>query len=184
MRSGVRYTPALAVALVALLIAAGVSAWVLGGRMFEGVAPSGAPEAPPMSGAGPSQVELSADAEDHPLAEAVRSQLQRYFDAINSRDYELWSVSVVPERVAQQPREQWIASIDTAADGTIRVDRIDDVGGGRVLAMVRFVSTQSLEDAPPDLRVPRICWRGAFPMVGDPPRLETGSAGSLLSEPC
>jgi len=184
VRSGVRYTPALAVALLALLIAAGVSAYVLGGRSFEGVAPTGAPPAPPSSGAGAPTVELSADAERHPSADAVRSQLQHYFDAINSRDYDLWSATVVPERVAQQPREQWTASIDTATDGTIRVDRIDDLAPGRLLVLVRFVSTQSLDDAPADLRVPRICWRGTYPMTGAPPRLETGSAGSLLSEPC
>lgn len=179
-----RYTPALAVAMLALLIAAGVSAYVLGGRMFDGVAPAGSPSAPPASGAGSATVELSADAGRHASADAVRSQLQHYFDAVNARDYELWSASVVPERVAQQTREQWTASVDTVTDGTIRVDRIDDLAPGRFLVLVRFVSTQSLDDAPVDLRVPRICWRGAFPMTGAPPRLETGSAGSLLSEPC
>lgn len=179
-----RYAPALCIALVALLAATGVSAWVLGGRIFDGIAPSGSPTSPAAQGAGSGTVELSTDAGRHPSADVVRSQLQRYFDAINSRDYSLWTTSVVADRVAQQPQAQWLAAIDSTTDGTIRVDRIDDLGPERVLALVRFVSVQGLDDAPADLKVPRICWRGALPMTGSPPRLETGNAGSMLSEPC
>lgn len=170
--------------LVALLVATGVAAWVLGGRTFTGFAPAGGPREIPASGAGPPNVELSGDAERHPAAGAVRSQLQRYFDAINTRDYELWTTSVAAERVAAQPRDQWLAAIDTTADGTIRVDRIDRIGQGRLLVLVRFVSIQGLDDAPAGLRVGRICWRGSLPMTGDPPRLDTGNAANLMAAPC
>jgi hypothetical protein len=179
-----RHTAATCVVLVALLVASALSAWLLGDRLFDGVAPAGAPRAVAGQGAGAPTVELSADAERHPSGIAVRGQLQRYFDAINSRDYGLWSAAVVPARVAQQSRNQWLAGIDSTVDGTIRVDRVDDLGGGRVLALVRFVSTQSLEDAPAGLTVPRICWRASMPMAGNPPRLDTGNAGSMLGEPC
>jgi len=179
-----RYAPALCIALAALVVASVVSGWVLGGRIFDGIAPGGAPVAVPDRGAGETVVELSDDAERHPAAGPVRDQLQRYFDAINSRDHALWTTAVVAERVAAQPREQWTAAVDTTVDGTIRVDRIDDLGPDRVLALVRFVSTQSLDDAPAELRVPRICWRGALPMTGSPPRLATGDAASMLSASC
>ncbi|WP_214370169.1 hypothetical protein [Pseudonocardia sp. H11422] len=175
---------ALAVGLAALLVAGGVTAWLLGDRAFDGVPPAGAVPSVPGQGAGSATVELSADARTHPAGETVRAQLQRYFDAINARDYASWTATVVPRRVEQQPEPQWRASLDTTTDGTIRIDRIADLDGGRVLALVRFVSTQDPADAPADLPAARICWRGALPMSGNPPLLETGAAGSLLSEAC
>ncbi|MHA6793747.1 hypothetical protein ACVGVM_09555 [Pseudonocardia bannensis] len=182
--AGPRGTLALAVGLAALLLAGGVAAWLLGSRVFDGVAPAGAAPSVPEHGAGSATVELSADAGAHPAGAAVRAQLQRYFDAINARDYASWTTTVMPQRVEQQPEPQWRAGLETTTDGTIRIDRIADLDGGRVLVLVRFVSTQDPADAPADLQAPRICWRGALPMSGDPPRLETGRAGSLLSEAC
>lgn len=182
--AGPRRPVALAVVLAVLLLGAGISAGVLGGRTFAGVAPSDGPPAVPARGAGSPIVELSADASRRPAAAAVRAQLQRYFNAINTRNYALWTMTVVAQRVDQQPAQKWLAAISSTTDGTIRIDRIGDLDAGRILVLVRFVSTQNLADAPADLQATRICWRGALPMTGSPPRLETGRPGSLLGEAC
>ncbi|NMH95888.1 hypothetical protein [Pseudonocardia acidicola] len=184
MRTRARGALALTVTLSVLLVAGGVAAWSLGYRSFDGVAPAGAAPAVPARGAGSPVAELSADARAHPAGEAVRAQLQRYFDAINAHDYAAWTTTVVRQRVEQQPRTQWLASLDTTTDGTIRIDRVVDLDGGRVLALVRFISTQDLSDAPAGLQAARICWRGALPMSGSPLRLEVGNAGSLLGAAC
>jgi hypothetical protein len=174
----------LVVVLVVVLVGGGIGAAVAGIRSFEGSAPLYAPPDPPSSSAGSSEVTLSLDAMAHPAGESVRSQLQRYFDAINAKDYQGWSDTVVPERVARQPEQAWQAGVRTTVDGTIRVDRIDDRPGDAVLALVRFVSTQDPVDAPEMLRTGRICWRGSLPLTGSPPRIDTGTAGSLVGTPC
>lgn len=185
--SSAGWTVALSVGLVVLLVGAALAARVLGGRIAGGVSPSSWPPAVPAQGAGSGTVELSADAARHPAAADVRAQLQRYFDAVNARDYASWTATVVQQRVDEQPRTQWLAGVDSTTDGTIRIDRIDriaDLDDGRVLALVRFVSTQDLADAPAGLRAARICWRAALPLTGIPPKLESSSAGSVLAEAC
>jgi hypothetical protein len=172
------------VVLVVVLVGAGIGAAVAGDRSFEGGAPLYAPPDVPSSGAGSGEVTLSVDALAHPAGESVRSQLQRYFDAINAKDYQGWSDTVVPERVAQQPEEAWQAGVRTTVDGTIRVDRVDDRPADSVLALVRFVSTQDPADAPETLRAGRICWRGSLPLTESPLRVDTGAAGSLVGTPC
>jgi hypothetical protein len=185
------FTPALAFLLAALLVVGGVAAWAA--RSAAGLAPYAAPRPVPAQGAGPGEVELSADAGSHPAAEAVREQLQRHFDAINSKDYQAWTTTVVPERVERLDEAEWRAAYSSTTDGTIRIDRIDplpaagegegDPGDG-VLVRVRFVSTQNLEDAPPDLQSPRICWRSTLPMRGMPPLIDVTGGGSSLREAC
>jgi len=132
---------------------------------------------------GPAVVELSADARTHPVAELVSEQLRVHFEAINDRDYARWATTVAPERSAALPEEQWQAEYASTRDGTIRIDRIDDLPGRRVLVRVRFVSVQDLEQAPEEARAERVCWRSSLPMSGVPPRIELTGTNST-PQPC
>lgn len=176
--------PLLAAALAGLVAAGGAVAWLAPGWATAGPAPRHAAPALPQAGAGDGRVQLSDDARRHPSAEAVRAQLQRHYDAINAGDHAAWAATVVPERAAGQPEPAWRAAYDTTTDGTIRIDRIDDLDGGRVLVRVRFVSTQDPADAPPELQVRRICWRSSLPMSGSPPVVELAPAGASIRRPC
>jgi hypothetical protein len=171
-------------ALVALAVLLGAGLGVAALRRGEPLAGPPAPlraAADPPSdraAAGPAAVELSADARTHPYAVLVRDQLQVYFDAINARDYARWTTAVSPERVELQPEEQWRSEYASTRDGTIRVDRIDDLPGRWLLVRVRFTSTQDLAQAPAAAPAERVCWRTSFPMSGVPPRIERSGPSS------
>lgn len=173
------------VALAAALVAGLVIAAVGGGEPLTGrPAPLRVPPALPAEGAGDAEVLLSADARSHPAAELVRDQLQAHYDAINARDYAAWSRTVGPERSAAFTEDAFLAAYATTQDGTIRIDRIDDLTGRRVLVRVRFVSTQALDAAPEAARAERVCWLSSLPMSGVPPRIETTGSGSSRPTPC
>lgn len=174
--------PLVAVTLLALLIAGGVLAWGAGTRTPTGPAPAYAAPAVPDAGAGSATVVLSADARAHPAGEVVRAQLQRHYDAINARDHAAWTGTVVPARA--EPGAAWRAAYATTVDGSVRVDRIDDLPQRRLLVRVRFVSVQDPSAAPPDLPVRRICWRTSLPMSGSPPLIEVSPSGSSAREAC
>lgn len=174
----------LAVLLAVVLAAGMVVAWSGAGRAVSAVPPLRAALPVPASGVGESTVLLSADALTHPAHELVRAQLQRHYDAINDKDYAAWAATVVPERSGPLPEEAWLEAYDSSRDGTIRIDRIDDLEGARVLVRVRFVSTQDVSDAPETLPERRICWRSSLPMSGVPPVIELTGAGSSLAEAC
>lgn len=173
----------IAVLLIALLAGAAV-AWFGGGRALSAVPPLRAAPAVPAQGVGSAEVLLSADALTHPTANLVRAQLQRHFDAINAKDYDAWAGTVVAERSAALPPEQWLEAYDSTRDGTIRIDRIDDLEGARVLVRVRFVSMQDVSDAPVDVPARRICWRNSLPMSGEPPLIEQTGGGSSVAVAC
>jgi hypothetical protein len=156
---------------------------VLGGFLATRANPPGPPEVPE-EGAGSGEVRLSPDATNHPAAEAVRAQLQRHYDAINERDYAQWRETVVPARSDALGEADWHDAYATTRDGSIRVDRIDAEPDGGLLVRVRFVSTQAVQDAPPDLPAERICWRSTLPMRGAPPRIDVTGGGSSAREAC
>ncbi|WP_228713886.1 MULTISPECIES: hypothetical protein [Prauserella] len=139
--------------------------------------PSLAPEQQP----GPGTVQLTADAAAHPEAEPVRQLLQAHFDAINGGDYDLWSTTVVAERVQAQPRREWLANYRSTKDGSIRVHRIEVAPEQRLTVLVGFTSTQDVTDAPPDLPEPCIRWRLAFPLAHEDGewKLDTVPAGTI-----
>lgn len=174
----------MAIVLGVLLVAGGVAAVSVAGDRVVGSPPSGSPRALPPTGAGESLVELSADAATHPAGAAVRVQLQRYFDAINQRDYRSWQDTVVPARSESLPEPAWQQAYRSTRDGTVRVDRIDGSSDGALLVRVRFVSTQDLADAPPDVAAERICWRSTLLMEGSPPRIGMTRGGSSTAEAC
>lgn len=139
---------------------------------------------PAGGGAGPAEVQLSPDARAHPSGEVVRAQLQAHYGAINAGDYAAWRETVVPARSERLPEAAWKSAYATTRDGSIRVERIDDVPGGGVVVRVRFVSTQDPADAPPGLPAARICWRSSLPMTGSPPRIGATRDGSSVPEVC
>jgi hypothetical protein len=173
--------PATAAVLAALLVAGGAAAVA---SRSGGFAPRAAARPVPTEGAGPSVVELSADAARHPDGEAVRAQLQRHYDAINVRDYASWRDTVVPARADALPEPAWRKAYATTRDGTIRIHRIDRTVDGALLVRVRFVSTQATEDAPDEVPAERICWRSTLPMTGAPPRIDMTGGGSSQAEAC
>jgi hypothetical protein len=172
-----RTAPVVALLLGVLLVVGGAVALAAGGG-------SGGPPAVPAEGVGSTEVQLSADAANHPAAEVVRAQLQRHYDAINERDYAQWRETVVPARSEALPEDAWREAYATSRDGSIRVDRIDTAPDDTLLVRVRFVSTQAVEDAPPDLPATRICWRSTLPMHGAPPLIGRTGGGSSAREAC
>jgi hypothetical protein len=175
-------SPVVAIALGVLLVVGGGVA--VASRSATGFAPYAAPQPVPATGAGSGEVELSADAAAHPAADAVREQLQQHYDAINTRDYESWRGTVVQQRADGLPEPDWQRAYASTHDGTIRIDRIDTAPDSGLLVRVRFVSTQDVADAPPDLQVPRICWRSTLPMRGLPPLIDMTGGGSSAREAC
>ena len=172
-----------AIVLGLLLVAGWAGAYTLGGAPVAGQPPRGAPPLLPIAGVGSAVVELSADAAAHPAGDTVRQQLQRHYDAINRHDYAAWRETVVPRRADMQPEQRWRSDYDSVRDGSVRVDRIDDVQDG-LIARVRFVSTQDLDHTPPGVRSSRICWRVTLPMEGSPPRIGVTKGGSSVPEAC
>ena len=170
-------TAAVAIVFAVLLVVGGAAA--LASRNSR----PGPPDVP-AEGSGSSEVQLSPDAANHPAAEDVRAQLQRHYDAINERDYAQWRATVVPARAEALNETDWRDAYATTQDGSIRVDRIDAAPDGGLLVRVRFVSTQALEDAPPDLPAERICWRSTLPMRGAPPLIDVTGGGSSAREAC
>ncbi len=180
--SGLPRTTLAALVVLALLLGVGLGVAALrrGDALTGPPVPLREARTPPAdpTDAGPATVELSADARTHPVAALVSEQLRVHFEAINARDYERWTTTVSPERIALQSEEQWLADYDSTRDGTIRIDRIDDLPGRRVLVRVRFVSTQDLAQAPEAAPAPRVCWRASLPMSGVPPLIERTGASS------
>lgn len=129
---------------------------------------------------GPATVELTADAAAHPDGDEVRRLLQAHFDAINSRNYDLWTTTVVSERIEAQPRREWLSSYRSTRDGSVVVRRIEAAALGRLNVLVGFVSTQDVADAPPDLPEPCIRWQLTLPVsrAEGPLKLATVPAGT------
>lgn len=174
------------VTLVVVLVIVLCAAWGLAGLRLAQLrsVPLAAPRAIPVQGPGATTVETSADSWAHSEGPAVLEVLSRHFDAINAKDYPAWASTVVSARVSQQPEMAWRQAYASTIDGTIRISRIDESSPGRLIALVSFVSTQRPESAPDDLKAPRICWRTAFTLVGEPPLIDVSRSGSLLRGAC
>jgi hypothetical protein len=171
--------------VVVLVVAVGAVVGLSGLKLAQlRSVPLAAPRALPAQGAGPTAVEMSADVWAHSSGAAVYDVVKRHFGAINTKDYAAWTATVVPARAAQQPEAAWRQAYASTVDGTIRVSRIDEEAPGRLVAMISFISTQRPDSAPDDLKAPRICWRAAFSLVGDPPVIDVSRSGSLLRGAC
>jgi hypothetical protein len=110
-------------------------------------------------------VKATPDATGHPMYDTVRELLQRYFDAINTKDYAAWQDTVIPERVARQPEDKWLADYRTTRDGNIVIYRIEVAEDDSVRALMTFTSTQDPNDAPQELPEACINWNVVFPLI-------------------
>jgi hypothetical protein len=142
---------------------------------------------PPSKQPGPAAVQGTADATAHPLYKTLQPLLQRYFDAINAKDYTAWSSTVTSKRRTDQPEDKWQKDYRTTRDGNIIVYRIEASGDATARVLLQFTSTQSQEDAPTELPVDCIHWNVVWPFEKEKGewKLAAGStSASPQHDPC
>lgn len=120
---------------------------------------------PPRRQPGSPEVKLTPGAAAHPHGDEIRALLQAYFDAINRRDYRLWTTTVTAQWVHMKPEPGWREGYRSTHDGNILVYRIDALGGGTQRVLFAFTSTQDEDDAPRALPLRCIRWHVALPVV-------------------
>jgi hypothetical protein len=143
-------------------------------------APLGPPEP------GPATVVLVEDVALHPDADQIRKVLQRYFDAINAGDYQLWRTAVIPQWARDIGEGAWHGLYRSTLDGSIVVHRLEPRAGGGLVALTSFTSLQNPVDAPPELPVRCLRWWVSYPLIGegDQLRLAPSSPGANLRAAC
>ncbi|MEV6876500.1 hypothetical protein [Amycolatopsis sp. NPDC051128] len=112
-------------------------------------------------------VRMTDDARVHPQAGAVRKLLETYFDAINTKQYQLWVSTVSSKRAGQQPIDEWNDGVRTTKDSDVLVYRIERGAGSSLRVLVGFRSEQAVVDAPLFFREPCIQWRLVLPIIVD-----------------
>ncbi len=139
-----------------------------------GPAPSSAGTVqPPQSPSQDVSVQLSPQALQSPHAEQVRQLLQRYFDAINTGDYDVWAGAVSTAQSSSRPKQEWEKSYRSTHDSQIRVVSIFD---DTLQVRLWFVSQQDVSLAPADLRVPCISWDVTYQLVKQKGSLVVGNS--------
>lgn len=128
-------------------------------------------------------VTLSGDAATHPRAADVVQLIDRHFSAINAGDYDAWRTTVVAKRAADQPEGTWRTDYQSTVDEAVEISGISDAGSGGLAVTLTFISNQDLSDAPPSLRVPRICWSSTWPVTSDS-KLAVPPPGSSSKRDC
>lgn len=134
----------------------------------------GASAAPRQPEPGPATVVLLDDATLHPDADRIRAVLQKYFDAINAGDYQLWRGAVIPQWARDLRESAWHAQYRSTLDGSIVVHRLEPRIGGGLLALTSFTSRQNPADAPPELAVRCLRWWVSYPLIGAGEQLRMG----------
>jgi hypothetical protein len=159
---------AVTVAVLVAAVGAGVivrelrpTAEVVGGGSAGNKAP------PRVSQPGPTTVALVEDAAVHPDADRVRTVLQKYFDAINAGDYQLWRSVVTPQQARDTGEAAWRHQYRSTLDGSIVLHRLEPRVGGGLIALLSFTSLQDPADAPPDLPVRCLRWWVSYPLIGE-----------------
>ncbi|TDQ50921.1 hypothetical protein EV188_109130 [Actinomycetospora succinea] len=188
LRPGVVLPVVLGVALVMIVIAGallGARAAAVGRAAVGDTGPVlvGA-ELPEDGSAGAPGVVLSSTAAIHPESAAVRDVLQRWTDARNAGDFAAYRATLVPDARVDPATFADIAR--TQRVGSVVVQRIDPVAGGELVVPLGYVTTQDPTVAPPDVRVPRLCWQisAVVETSGGQPRLLDPRPGSQLRSPC
>ncbi|MGH4001180.1 MAG: hypothetical protein ACRDTJ_27405, partial [Pseudonocardiaceae bacterium] len=159
---------AVTVAVLAAAVGAGVVVRELQPTAEVGGAGSVGNDAPPrVPEPGPTTVVLVEDAAVHPDADRVRTVLQKYFDAINAGDYQLWRSAVTPQQARDTREAAWRAQYRSTLDGSIVLHRLEPRAGGGLVALLSFTSLQDPADAPPDLPVRCLRWWVSYPLIGE-----------------
>ncbi|MGH3867362.1 MAG: hypothetical protein ACRDQ4_14720 [Pseudonocardiaceae bacterium] len=123
---------------------------------------------------GPATVVLVEDVRLHPDADRIRTVLQKYFDAINAGDYQLWRSAVIPQWARDLGKSAWHSQYQSTLDGSIVVHRLEPRVGGGLLALTSFTSLQNPTYAPPELRVRCLRWWMSYPLIGEGDQLRMG----------
>jgi hypothetical protein len=123
---------------------------------------------------GPATVVLVEDVRLHPDADRIRTVLQKYFDAINAGDYQLWRSAVIPQWARDLGESAWRGQYRSTLDGSIVVHRLEPRVGGGLLALTSFTSLQNPTYAPPELRVRCLRWWVSYPLIGEGDQLRMG----------
>lgn len=147
---GQRLTTVLTIVLLVVLGCGASAAWALG-KTRPATVPVGYTAGPTAEGS----VQLAAAAAEHPRSADVQQTLQRYFDAINRRDFDAWSTVVGTDQSANQTARDWAHAYSTTTDSNFMVADIED-DPFRVRLM--FTSEQAVEFAPKRLPVTCINW--------------------------
>lgn len=120
---------------------------------------------PPQQQPGSPIVRLAQSAARHPQGDEIQALLQDYFDAINQRNYQLWTTTVIAEWVRNKPKQEWLSAYRSTTDGNILLYRVEALAGQRLRVLVGFTSTQKPADAPVTLPASCIRWHLALPAV-------------------
>lgn len=123
---------------------------------------------------GPPTVVLVEDGALHPDADRIRKVLQKYFDAINAGDYQLWRTAVIPQWARDTSEGAWHGLYRSTLDGSIVVHRLEPRPGGGLVALTSFTSLQNPADAPPELPVRCLRWWVSYPLIGEGDQLRLG----------
>ncbi len=103
---------------------------------------------------GDTVVRISESASGHPQAIAIRTLVQRNFDAINNRDYALFAATTT----SVKDEATWRTEYASTRDSDIMVHQILAGDHGATQIRMSFISEQSAELAPTDLPVGCIAW--------------------------
>lgn len=123
---------------------------------------------------GSATVVLVEDVRLHPDADRIRTVLQKYFDAINAGNYQLWRSAVIPQWARDLGENAWHGQYRSTLDGSIVVHRLEPRVGGGLLALTSFTSLQNPTYAPPELRVRCLRWWVSYPLIGEGDQLRMG----------
>lgn len=124
-------------------------------------------------------VRLSSASKDAPDADQVRELLQRHFDGINLRRYDLWAGSVVTELSRKIPRQRWAKEYASTVDTDITVLEIRQQP---LQARVSFRSRQAVKDAPRSMPYPCLNWEVSYPIVRQDGELRIAPAAAGMSQ--
>jgi hypothetical protein len=147
-----------ALVIVAAAVAAGAGTWYAMGRApaakLPAVLPSSAPASPsaPSSPSAPASAppaglaSLTPSAALYPGASAIEAVINRYFQAINGRDYAAYRATQSPGDAMTAPQFQ--AGFASTRDSDVLITGISTMPDGSPAADVTFASQQQPQDGP------------------------------------
>ena len=146
-----------ALVVVAAAVAAGAGTWYAMGRApaakLPAVLPSSAPASPsaptgsvPASPPPAGLASLTPSAALYPGASAIEAVINRYFQAINDRDYAAYRATQSPGNAMTAPQFQ--AGFESTRDSDVLITGITTMPEGSPAADVTFASQQQPQDGP------------------------------------